>query len=223
MAATKRLFYVLLSMVLAVAFSAPLVAAQTGIQLPSGEDVLKAVIVFIFGDTSGIPDSWMTYGGFMQNIIFPFIAVFVVMYGILTEIRIFHEAKVKAILALIMAFVGGYYVLISMRGWLVLNGVLGTWGFGILMLFGIVLWVARGLMENYAGLGKPYYALTGRQLSKSADRRIRELKLANEVGNLEVQLAAAWLPEQIKNIKDLIDQKNKEIKRLQEEEERPAH
>jgi len=150
-------------------------------------------MTFIFGDCASlqvncIPDEWMTYGGFMQYIIFPFIAVFVVMYGILSEIRIFHEVKVKAVLALVMAFVGGYYALSSMRWFLVVNSTWGTIGFGILMVIGILLWIMRGLKENVAGISKPYYALTGKHLTESMKRSVKISQLEKQ---LEFTRAAA--------------------------------
>lgn len=206
-----RLLCLLLPFVLACILSASAVRAQTSsFEVPSGEDVMKAIIVFIFGDqaSSGIPDSWLTYGGFMQNIVFPFIAVFVVMYGILSEIRIFHEAKVKAILALVMAFVGGYAVLWTMRGFLVINALWGTVGFGVLMFLGILLWAARGIMENLAGLGKPYYALTGKHLTEQMNRAMQIKRHEDNIMYLRAAMAKNPSPaiiEELRKEQDRLD------------------
>jgi len=95
-----------LPLALVFILSASAVRGQTGsIEVPTAEDIMKMFVTFLFGEE--FPASWLTWNGFMQNIIFPFLAIFIVMYGILSEIRIFREVKVKAILALIMAFVAG--------------------------------------------------------------------------------------------------------------------
>lgn len=147
-------------LVLASLISLPAARAQlsgTSIEIPTAEEVMKYILIFLFG--SGFPDEWLTYSGFMQNIIFPFIAVFVVMYGILSEIRIFHNASVKAVLSLVMAFVGGTLALQTMRWFLFANALWGTVGWGILMITGIALWLFRGVMENVGGGYKAFHSL----------------------------------------------------------------
>lgn len=171
----------LLAMLSSCLISLPAARAQLGgtsLQIPTAEDVMKSIIVFIFG--SDFPDEWLTYSGFMQNIIFPFIAVFVVMYGILSELRIFHNANVKAVLSLVMAFVGGRYLLQMMRGFLVANAFWGTLVWGLLLLFGIAAWgFARG--AEYYGWGRQSY-------ENIRSRGERKAKLQGEIDTLSTQI-----------------------------------
>jgi len=164
-------------LVLASLISLPAARAQLSVmsmEISTAEDVMKLIIVFIFG--SDFPDEWLTYSGFMQYIIFPFIAVFVVMYGILSELRIFHNANVKAVLSLVMAFVGGRWLLQTMRGFLVVNAFWGTVLWGALMFFGIVAWaVARGM--EYYGWGRQSY----KNLRNEA---VREAKIGENINEL---------------------------------------
>jgi hypothetical protein len=179
----RRFAYLFLPFVLVsmLAASAVFAASTTGISMPSGNDVIKAIMTFIFGDCASvqgncIPDEWMTYGGFMQYIIFPFIAVFVVMYGILSEIKIFHNTSVKAVLSLVMAFVGGSWTLGFMRNALIANSVWGTFAWAVLMVVGIALWLFRGLAENYRlGFGTFKDAASVQRRYRERDMKITDL------------------------------------------------
>jgi len=222
----KLLLSAVLVLVLAGALSASaaLAATNTGLSVPDGTEMMRTVLVFIFGDcsidkTSCIPESWMTWSGFMQFIIFPFIAVFVVMYGILSEIRIFHEVKVKAILALVMALVSGSWALSWMRGALIINSWVGTVGFAVVMFIGILLWAFRGLMEN-AGWGRASYDSFKNQLER--DGKIKA-KIA-DIGKVVVQdralLTAATAAGDSKSIKELTRLLQVDLENLNREREK---
>ncbi|MCX6820882.1 MAG: hypothetical protein NT016_02950, partial [Candidatus Aenigmarchaeota archaeon] len=74
----KRLVIALLPLALACVICATAVRAQS--ELPSTEDFMRAVVILIFGED--FPNYWITYSGFMQFIVLPFVAVFAVIYGI---------------------------------------------------------------------------------------------------------------------------------------------
>ena len=134
---------VMLPLALACVLCATAARAQS--ELPTTEDFMRAVVVLIFGED--FPSYWTTYSGFMQFIVLPFVAVFAVIYGIFSEIRIFRQKSVKLALSLVMALVGGYLTLNIMRTFLIVNGVFGVMVFGMMMLIGIILlglaWVVK--------------------------------------------------------------------------------
>jgi len=139
----KRLMLALFPLMLACTLCATAARAQS--ELLSTEDFMRAVVVLIFGED--FPSYWITYSGFMQFIVLPFVAVFAVIYGIFSEIKIFRQKSVKLALSLVMALVGGYLTLSVMRTFLIVNGFFGVVAFGVLMLIGVILlglgWVVK--------------------------------------------------------------------------------
>jgi hypothetical protein len=145
MRSENRLLLLLVPFALAFLLHATAVRAQVDAGL-SAEDVMRAVFVFVFGED--FPSYWLTYAGFAQYIVFPFVAVFLVLYGILSELRIFKQTNVKVSLSLMMALVGGLWLLNIMRVFLIVNGFLGVIGFALLMFIGIILMVLGWFLKN---------------------------------------------------------------------------
>lgn len=105
------------------------------------EEIARTIFIIIFGEN--FPERWLTTTGFMQFIVFPFIAVFAVMYGIMSELKLFRTPggrKAQLVISLIMAFVGGYALLVTVRGLLVVNAWLGMILFGLVLFIGLILW-----------------------------------------------------------------------------------
>ena len=114
----------------------------------SGFDLPKT-IGFIVGDPNiqqNHPE-WLTIPNVIYYLIFPFIAIVAVIYGILTEIRIFHSANVKGILAFVMAgmslptgaMITTVYVLYTAGAWVAVVA------FGVLFMLGTIFWaLGRG-------------------------------------------------------------------------------
>ena len=150
-----RLLLLITPFALVFLLHATAVCAQVGTG-PSAEDIMRATVVFVFGED--FPSYWLTYAGFAQYIVFPFIAVFLVLYGILTELRIFKQTSVKVSLSLIMALVGGLWLLSTMRVFLIVNGFFGVIGFALLMFIGIILMALGWFLKN-APHSLPRFAL----------------------------------------------------------------
>jgi hypothetical protein len=114
----------------------------------SGFDLPKT-IGFIVGDPNiqqNHPE-WLTIPNVIYYLIFPFIAIVAVIYGILTEIRIFHSSSVKGILAFVMAgmslptgaMITTVYVLYTAGAWVAVVA------FGVLFMLGTIFWaLGRG-------------------------------------------------------------------------------
>ncbi len=110
------------------------------------QGVWYSIAQIILGPT--VPGELLTTNLILQWIIFPLIAMWVVFFGIFTELRIFRKhMTVNYVLPFMIVLVAGP------TGWFI--GVvrtvfitIGTYGFavfGILMLFGITMWgLARG-------------------------------------------------------------------------------
>lgn len=98
-------------------------------------------IKFIFGPD--IPSEWYQTYMFMQWLVFPFIGIWLVLFGILEQLGIFRARRgIGAVLALIMALI------MSSTGGLVIMArflfqTMGTWGFlifvGVFMV-GVTAW-----------------------------------------------------------------------------------
>jgi len=200
----------LFTAILVLALSATAAFAQ----FEDTEGVMKSVMIFIFG--SDIPEGWLTWNGFMQNLIFPFIALFTVMYGILIEIKIFRDTKVKIVLALIMAFVSGYAAFSLLRSFLWANAWLGTVAFGILMIWGIIMWFFGGVFENFGIFSQKYTDATGRHLLRYNKLSEEYAIVTKEIGDLNAQMIMSkGNANIIASIKPLLDKKIRRQQQLQ--------
>jgi len=148
--------------------------------------LFRAVFAFTIGGTEidpikivfgpDVPEEWYDMYLFMQWLVFPFIGIWMVIYGILEELRIFkRKASVQGLLALVMAFIasssGGI-----VYGSRILFQAMGVWGISV---FFIVFFVGAFLW-GYGTIGMRYKAASlwqdyEREL-KSIDTRITQLK-----------------------------------------------
>jgi len=156
---------------------APSASAQ---EMPSAEEAMKTIFVIIFGE--GFPDAWLTYQGFLQFVVFPFVALFAVFYGIMSEIRIFRThggRNAQTVIAVVMALVSGSVALNWMRAILIGNAWLGTIGFGAILVIGIIFWILGGAI---GGIRRGIWEVSGRDIrrTQSLDNRIRETEYALE-------------------------------------------
>lgn len=94
----------------------------------------------------GVPADWLGVPKVIYYIIIPFIVATTVTYGILTELRIFRSTKgnrINILLSIAMAFLllpSGVLTTI-VTYFYAANAFIGLMGFGILFLFGIIMWV----------------------------------------------------------------------------------
>lgn len=128
----------------------------------------------------GVPAEWLGVPKVIYYVIVPFIVAFTVTYGILTELRIFRTAtnKVNIVLAFAMSFLllpSGVLTII-VTYFYAANTFIGLIGFGLLFLFGTLMWVygrARGIRHEVAYHGERVGQLRG-QLNH-IDREIQQL------------------------------------------------
>ena len=80
----------------------------------------------------------------LQWIIFPFISLWVILFGILSEVNIFRRKEhLNYWLALLMALISGPTgaLMWSVRGLFVLYGTMSFWGFALVLVVGTLLWL----------------------------------------------------------------------------------
>lgn len=94
----------------------------------------------------GVPAEWLVIPRVIYYVLVPFIVAVTVTYGILTELKIFrgyNKGKINIILAVAMAFLllpSGILTTI-VTYFYAANTFIGLIGFGILFLFGVIMWV----------------------------------------------------------------------------------
>ena len=94
----------------------------------------------------GVPADWLVIPRVIYYVIVPFIVAVTVTYGILTELNIFRRYganKINILLSVAMAFLllpSGILTTI-VTYFYAANTFIGLLGFGILFLFGTVMWV----------------------------------------------------------------------------------
>jgi len=126
----------------------PLPAFAQGFEL----DPLK----IIFGPD--VPSDWYEPYKVLQYLVFPFFAIWMVIWGLLAELRIFRrKPSIQAFLALLIALIGTGSptgALVAFSRWVFTAGA--WWGilvFGFILLVGITMWGAVRFTE-YTGWGK---------------------------------------------------------------------
>jgi hypothetical protein len=173
----------------------------------AGYDPIK----IIFGPD--VPEEWQEPYKFMQYLVFPFIALWVVLFGILSEIRIFRRREgINAIIAFLIAMIAG-----PTGGlvWLVRNSliVLGAWGFLVfaaLLGVGITLWAASRLWA----WGAPWTTKTMRGKAMEAFEIERKAGRLRDYYN---ELMAAGRYAEAKAVLDEIFKLEEQKKKIKEE------
>jgi len=176
----KQIIVLLLTSVLLLS-SVPSAMAQ--FEMPNLEDLMRTILRFIFGD---YPAGWLNTNSFMQIVIFPFIAIFAVFYGLLTELKIFKgQRTTKLVIALMFSFGGSWFALSSMKGFMIINATLATWGFGIVLFLGIIFWAGARISESW-------YDVSGKQIFGGMKTREADEKNLAGLRERRVVLFANW-------------------------------
>jgi len=131
----------------------------------SGFDLAKT-IGFVVGDPNiqQTHPEWLQFPNVIYYLIFPFIAIVTVLYGVFSEIRIFRSSAVKGTLAVVIAgmslptgaMITTVYYLYTAGAWISIVM------FGILFIVGAALWGAGrlvGLGMNMSDINKEIGAL----------------------------------------------------------------
>lgn len=114
-----------------------IILAQTEVEWFEPGGVLR----IIFGPK--IPEEWLHPLNILQFLVFPFILLWLIFFGILTEIRIFRRhSAINGLIALFIALIASYTgALVLFIHWTIV--VAGFWGytvFWVLLMVGIGVW-----------------------------------------------------------------------------------
>jgi len=144
------------------------------------------ILQIIFGPA--VDKTWVTTSSFFQYLIFPFAAIWLVMFGIFKEIVFFRRVTwFGSVMALIVALItssSGILVRI-MRGYLMMAGGLGIVFFGFILIIGLFLWFIGKVAFGFGvGLGP---------LKGAVERQRREASIREVVSR--GQLFAQSLPD----------------------------
>jgi len=148
---------------------------------------ISGMVKFILGNPN-VPADWLVLPNIIYFIVFPFIAIVAVLYGILTEVRIFRGTNVKFILSFVMAGMAlPSGILVSAVYWLYLiDTTLAIFAFAALFFVGTIFWaLGRGsqlkteLYDLQTELGRL------KEESMKLDREYAESKTMTEKEYLE--------------------------------------
>jgi len=126
-------------------------------------DNCYSILQIVFGNQ--IDEAWVTTNSFFQYLIFPFAAIWLIMYGIFKEIVFFRKVTwFGSVMALIVALiVSSSGILVRMmRGYLMLAGGMGIIFFGFILFLGLIFWFIGKLGRFGAAI--PGVVTTERQL-----------------------------------------------------------
>ncbi len=179
------------------------------------------IFQLIFG--AGIPADVLNTNDVLQRLLFPFIAVWFIMYGILAELRIFTRTNwVQAVLALLIALIssasGALWYVVAF--FFLTGGYLGTIMFGVLLIVGIFLWGAAklwgwGIRGRHSGgmgmlLRRSREALDYDAQIQRREDELRRLRYAADAGIMDKLVAATEIQKILKEVDDL-EKKKREI------------
>jgi len=138
----------LLRLTLAVILPLALVLPAAHAQFTSGGfpsfTSFKPWVQFIVGNNQ-FPDTWLIFPNIIYYLILPFISIVAVVYGILSDLRIFRYTRwVRGVLAVAMAG------MTLPSGWLItavlelysFNAAFAALAFGLVFFLGVILWAS---------------------------------------------------------------------------------
>ncbi len=177
----------------------------------SGGGEYEGLLSFFFGPN--IPDFILEGGIYtiLQWLIFPFIALWAIMYGIMNEINIFRNSPnmhilLSFLIAAISGPTGGLVYLVR-----VVFVSIGWWGFlvfGALMFVGIFIW-GRGKMYDYG-----YGGWEGRRASQYLSK---EGQIANLLETRKYLMAHGASYGELEEVDKKIAKLQNEIRKLRRE------
>jgi len=144
----------------------------------------------------------------LQWLIFPFLSLWVILYGILSEVNIFRrKSHLNYWLALLIALIAGPTgaLVYSVRTVFVLYGTLSFWGFAIVLFVGTGLWLYSFRFR---------WGLSEKTFSEAAESWDKREQILERLDQLELDIRRAPVGSQLKN--DLIRRKNDLLDELNE-------
>jgi len=176
----------LLFLLMAIVTFSTLLSQSAFAQLVGGypsSTTLRPWVELIVGNTS-FPDSWLAFPNIIYYLILPFVAIVAVVYGIISDLRIFRRTRwVRGVIAVAMAG------MTLPSGWLI-SAVLALYSFdaafaaiafGVVFFIGVIMWA----VGTTVGMG--LRTVSEYQVAKARTSSLGDL--SKEIRDLEGELA----------------------------------
>jgi len=216
-----RLLPLLLALVLSSMLVLPDVQAQFDFNNPQS---LRPWVSLIVGNNQ-FPDSWLIFPNVIYYLMLPFIAIVAVVYGIISDLRIFKYSRwVRGVLAVAMAgmtlpsgvLIQAVYSLYS------IDAALAALAFGVVFFLGVILWAVGTFSRNLFGtVGEIQTAKRTNSMISELDRDIRDRQAT--LNNLNEMIRVGQAPNNVTQMIDNLqgqirdmEARKKELKRASE-------
>lgn len=127
---------------LAFNFLLPNVYAQLSIGGFPSTTNFRPWVEFIVGNNQ-FPDSWLVFPNIVYYLILPFIAIVAVVYGIISDLRIFRYTRwVRGVIAVAMAgmTLPSGWLISAVLAFYAFNAEFAALAFGVVFFIGVILW-----------------------------------------------------------------------------------
>lgn len=161
----------------------------------------------VFG--AELPEDMLTTEKVLQYLLFPFLAIVVIMYGILSELRIFRRHNwINGLIALLIAFMAsstGYLLIFT--HWIigVGGGLAGIIVFTVLLFVGIFLWGGSTIWVRWRkpgrSIGGAFEKFQEEQALLAEIQEIKDRLLLTPSGTRESEMLTERLKELANELK----------------------
>jgi hypothetical protein len=139
---------------------------------------LRPWVEFIVGRTDW-PDEFMLWPNIVYYLILPFMAIVAVVYGIMTDLRIFTNQYVKIVLSVAMTGMtlpSGILITAVMTLYSI-GASFAAIAFGVVFIVGVIFWAAgRFMFFGYGIKGQAEYGKQNAKLLKGIDQELGHIR-----------------------------------------------
>jgi len=202
-----KAFWSILAVVVSLNLILPAVYAQFNF---GNSQSLRPWVEFIVGNNQ-FPNEWLVFPNIIYYLILPFVAIVAVVYGIISDLRIFRYTKwVRGVIAVAMAG------MTLPSGWLIqavlylysFNAAFAALAFGVVFFIGVILWAAGTTLRMTFG------QISEVQIAKSTTNVISDIN--NQIRKNEADIDGLMRDPNYSNDKGKQDQ----VMKLEDENRR---
>lgn len=164
------------------------------VEITSGPSCNMPPVVCQIGTTIGIPSNWLTYEKFIWYALLPITGMWLIIYGFLSEIKIFSDTKINAVLSLVIAFstipMGVFVIIVAVMFGLM--GMYATLAFFVLFILG-VFYLSGAKIRGWKRVWRTYDIAMERTekqiefLQKEREKKQKEIeKIENQMKKGEI-------------------------------------
>ncbi|MFH8120219.1 MAG: hypothetical protein QXS37_05445 [Candidatus Aenigmatarchaeota archaeon] len=213
---------VLLIVIALLGFSGVLAGINIA-EITSGPSCNMPPIVCQIGTTIGIPSNWLTYEKFIWYALLPITGIWLIIYGFLSEIKIFSDTRINAVLSLVIAFstipMGVFVIIVAVMFGLM--GMYATLAFFTLFILG-VFYLSGAKIRGWKRAWRTYDIAIERTEKEIGHLQKERLKNQKEIEKIEKEMKEGKISKEegtrlIEELNRKITEIDKRIVGLQEE------